>query len=398
MWIRNRWRCLLVVILVGLSLPVQLVQAADSQVTTAQQALAINAQQGQDLQHQLQDQQAKVTQLNNAVANQTLALQQAETKLAANEAQLQDLGQRIKATKVDIGALKTDLQGQLVQLQQRNQKSSLGNAYADYVLGGQDIAEMVTRALAVRKIQQVTKSALQTLQQAQHKLTTLKASQQDQQAELVAQKSKLVADKAQLDQDQAAALAQQTQLQAQLAANQSMTQSLQDQLHQAQAHQAAIEAAAVAQRQAEADQHTNDAPVEGIGSASGAYGAALDANLTPAAAKNEIIQNALQFLGVPYVWGGTTPSGFDCSGLVQYCYRMAGRSMPRVSQDQSAQGQHVSLGQVEPGDLLFWGSVGTAHHVAIYLGNGEYIHAPQPGENVKIGTIAWFRPDFARRV
>ncbi|GAF41445.1 hypothetical protein FC83_GL003077 [Agrilactobacillus composti DSM 18527 = JCM 14202] len=386
---------LLVLGLVCLNLPAKPVQAADSQVTTAQQALAINAQQGQDLQHQLQDQQDKVTRLNNAVANKTLDLQQAQGKLTANEAELQALGQRIKATKVDIGQLRADLRGQLVQLQQRNQKSSLGNVYADYVLGGQDIAEIVTRALAVRKIQQVTRSALQTLQQAQTKLTTLKSTQQDQQAELVAQKSKLQADKTQLDQAQAAALAQQTQLQVQLAANQSMTQPLQDQLQQAQQRQAAIEAAAIAQRQAE-DAAVADAGSEGTTSAT--YTKVLDANLTPAAAKNEIIQNALQFLGVPYVWGGTTPSGFDCSGLVQYCYRMAGRSIPRVSQDQSAQGHNVSLGQVEPGDLLFWGGVGTAHHVAIYLGNGEYIHAPQPGENVKIGTMAWFRPDFARRI
>ncbi|WP_373563510.1 C40 family peptidase [Bombilactobacillus bombi] len=113
---------------------------------------------------------------------------------------------------------------------------------------------------------------------------------------------------------------------------------------------------------------------------------------------NGLTQMAQKYLGVPYVWGGTTPQGFDCSGLVQYVALANGLSLPRTSQQQSECGTYIPLSQIQPGDLLFWGEVGAAEHVAIYLGNGQYIHAPQPGQNVKIGRLQWFTPTFGRRL
>ena len=113
---------------------------------------------------------------------------------------------------------------------------------------------------------------------------------------------------------------------------------------------------------------------------------------------NSIVKSALGFVGVPYVWGGTTPSGFDCSGLVQYVYGHAGVTLPRTSQQQSTMGKAVSLSNLQPGDLVFWGSTGTAYHVAIYIGNSEFVQAPEPGQNVKVTKLAWYMPNFARRV
>ncbi|AXX64733.1 peptidoglycan endopeptidase [Bombilactobacillus bombi] len=112
----------------------------------------------------------------------------------------------------------------------------------------------------------------------------------------------------------------------------------------------------------------------------------------------DLTQTAQKYLGVPYVWGGSTPNGFDCSGLVQYTARENGINLPRTSQQQSTYGTYVPLSQIKPGDLLFWGDVGTAEHVAIYLGNGQYIHAPAPGQNVKVGKLQWFTPSFGRRL
>ena len=94
----------------------------------------------------------------------------------------------------------------------------------------------------------------------------------------------------------------------------------------------------------------------------------------------------MQYLGVPYVWGGTSPSGFDCSGLVQYVCKKNGISVSRTAAAQAGNGTYVSRNNLQPGDLVFFGK-GNIHHVGIYIGNGQMIHAPQTGDVVKISSI-----------
>lgn len=100
---------------------------------------------------------------------------------------------------------------------------------------------------------------------------------------------------------------------------------------------------------------------------------------------NEIINTAKSFLGTPYVWGGTSPSGFDCSGFVQYVLAENGKSVPRTSQEQFASGQAVDKSNLQAGDLVFynWSGGTEATHVGIYEGNGKMIHAPHSGDVVK---------------
>jgi len=112
-----------------------------------------------------------------------------------------------------------------------------------------------------------------------------------------------------------------------------------------------------------------------------------------------VINLAMAQIGKPYVWGAKGPSSFDCSGLMNYVFKQAaGRDIGGWTVPQESAGYSVSLSSLQPGDLLFWGAQGGSYHVALYIGGGQYIHAPQPGENVKIGSMQYYAPDFAKRV
>lgn len=99
---------------------------------------------------------------------------------------------------------------------------------------------------------------------------------------------------------------------------------------------------------------------------------------------NGLIAYAASFEGTPYVWGGTSPSGFDCSGFVQYVYAHYGVSLPRTSQEQYGVGTPVSQADLQPGDLVFFNGLG---HVGMYIGNGYMIHAPHTGDVVKVAPL-----------
>ena len=113
---------------------------------------------------------------------------------------------------------------------------------------------------------------------------------------------------------------------------------------------------------------------------------------------NAVIAYASNFLGTPYVWGGTSPSGFDCSGFTQYVYAHFGISLGRTTFDQINDGVQVSRDNLRPGDLVFFGSFDNPHHMGIYVGDNTYIHSPRTGDVLKVSPMT--RPDFvtARRV
>lgn len=104
---------------------------------------------------------------------------------------------------------------------------------------------------------------------------------------------------------------------------------------------------------------------------------------------DKTLKVAKNLIGTPYVYGGSTPAGFDCSGFIMYCYAKAGISLTHNAQAQYNQTKSVSTKDMKKGDLVFFGgSTGNITHVGIYVGNGKFIHSPQTGEYVRIDSLS----------
>ena len=148
----------------------------------------------------------------------------------------------------------------------------------------------------------------------------------------------------------------------------------------------------------QAAQSNNNQQQNNNNQAAQASSQAQQSSTTRTGSGNNVVSYAESFIGVPYVYGGTTPSGFDCSGFVQYVYNHFGKSLPRTTTQQENCGTQIPVSQAQPGDLYFWGNKGSAYHVAICVGNGKYIAAPEPGQSVSIGSTQYFQPSFAVRL
>jgi len=126
--------------------------------------------------------------------------------------------------------------------------------------------------------------------------------------------------------------------------------------------------------------------------------------VNPPPASSTKVDRAIAFarsqLGDPYKWGASGPNSWDCSGLTMKAWAAAGVSIPHYGGAQYTSTRHVSVNNIQRGDLLYWsnGSAGSIYHVAMYLGGGQMIHAPRPGRDVEIVSFTyWIRPDLASR-
>ncbi|WP_454850093.1 C40 family peptidase [Promicromonospora soli] len=141
--------------------------------------------------------------------------------------------------------------------------------------------------------------------------------------------------------------------------------------------------------EAEAEAATAEAAAASAAAAAEAEAAAVD--IPASASGSAVVSVAMRYLGVPYLWGGSTPAGFDCSGFTSYVYAQVGINLPRTSSEQRYAGPEVPWSEAQPGDLLW-----SPGHIAIYAGDGMQIEAPVPGKTVRYTQIWQSNPIVLR--
>ena len=116
-----------------------------------------------------------------------------------------------------------------------------------------------------------------------------------------------------------------------------------------------------------------------------------------ASLRRQVVTEALRYRGVPYVWGGSTPAGFDCSGFTAYVYAKFGTQMAHSTYAQYDSYRHVTRTKLRPGDLVFFSGVG---HVGIYIGHGRFVHSPRSGKSVEVQKLSssWYRESYVGAV
>jgi cell wall-associated NlpC family hydrolase len=197
--------------------------------------------------------------------------------------------------------------------------------------------------------------------------------------------------------------AQRSSIEARLAEREQMLSSVKDEIARMQAEErqrqaalaaqarARLEAARVAARQA-------DLQSQAVIESSTDYGAVAAPAPPPDGSKaSQVISIAMQYLGTPYVWGGMGPSGFDCSGLIAYVYAQIGISLPHHAASIYGYGVPVAYDDLQPADLVFFSGLG---HMGMYIGGGQFIHAPHTGDVVRISSMSerWGSYVGARRI
>ncbi|MDQ2983838.1 MAG: NlpC/P60 family protein [Actinomycetota bacterium] len=263
--------------------------------------------------------------------------------------------------------------------------SDSGNTTLEVMLGSSSLDDMLNRIDTVNRVSsqdaRVVRQVIKIRREIQKRELRLKKAKQEQ-ADVVAERA-----------------AAKASVERQLGARQSLLSSIKGEIAQMQAAEAARQAqlrrAAAAAATVEQQQAGAAALSGGIGPVSGSTGTTTP---PPPATKGGVVGIAMQYLGVPYVWGGATPSGFDCSGFTMYVYAQVGVSLPHSTYAQYAMGTPVSRDQLAPGDLVFFNGLG---HMGIYIGGGSMIHAPHSGDVVKISSMSgWYASTYvgARRL
>ncbi|AZV55230.1 C40 family peptidase [Clostridium sp. AWRP] len=282
--------------------------------------------------------------------------------LENNKKSIASVSNSIKQTQANIDSVQASIESQQKVFNQRAKAMYTNNmgSYLGVILNASNLNDFISRVDNVGKVMGFDKNIVGDLKNKKEQLVNGKEKLNSENNKLLALKSENEKKLAKLNSDK---------------------ESAKNVIASLDAQQKSLEIA---------DQATLKAIASAASNVSASRGGTI-------VSSNAVVAYASNFLGVPYVWGGTSPSGFDCSGLVQYVYANFGINLPRTSQEQQNVGTPVSRNELQPGDLVFFGS--PAYHVGMYVGDGKFIEAPRTGLSVRIAALD-NRSDFTggRRV
>ena len=339
-----------------------------------------------------------------------------EKKVSEGQVALSKLESQEVKTSQEITTLKKNIAARSEQLADQARAAQLNDAGSmlEFVANSDSVTEAVSRTVTVATVVRANNQTLadqkadkEKLAQKQTDLQTAAEKQKEQNKELAQARADLAVQKTDLEakkasEDEAKAKAEAAKKAAEEAAKQVAAAKSTDDAEKA-ANQAEAAAASVSSSSNNANNNNNSNNQAASQTTNQASSQAASTSAAPAASSVNsssvlAMADSLTKMHIPYVWGGSSLSGFDCSGLTQYVYGHFGKSLARTAAAQAAQTTRIPVSQAQPGDLLFWGEGGGVYHVAIYVGGGSYIHAPTEGQFVKYGSISGWAPSFAGRL
>lgn len=335
----------------------------------------------------------EIRKIDSSVARAAEAYNLATMQLGRIERSQRENAGRLVIARTNLGRAQETLQQRVVALYTGADQAST----IEVLLGATSLDDLLARLEAVERVSSQDAQVLERVRAYRQQVRRRKAEL----ARARARQSDVVAERA----------AHRSEVERQLAERRSLLSSIQGEIARLEAEErarAAAEArrararlAAQARAQAAASSERSEAEP---GAAAGELAALGVAAETPEAAvappsHGGVVGIAMQYLGVPYVWGGASPSGFDCSGFIMYVYSQVGVSLPHNAAAQYGTGTPVSRDQLSAGDLVFFDGLG---HNGIYIGGGQFIHSPHTGDVVKISSLldSWYASTYvgARRI